>query len=54
MSEFIQALLILSITIIAIVAIVFGKNFSTKVDKIMDRVTAELSVTNDKDANEKE
>ena len=49
MSEFIQALLIISITIVAIVSIVFGKKFSTKVDKSIDGVTAELTVTEDKD-----
>ena len=53
MSDFIQALLIISITIVAIVSIVFGKKFSTKVDKSIDRVTAELTVTEDKDTKRK-
>lgn len=53
MSEFIQALLVLSITVIGIVAIVFGKKFSTKIDKNLDSVTAELSVTKDENINEK-
>jgi hypothetical protein len=53
MSEFIQALLIISVTIVAIVSIVFGKKFSTKVDRSIDGVTAELSVTEDKDTKRK-
>ena len=53
MSEFIQALLIISVTIVAIVSIVFGKKFSTKVDKSIDGVTAELTVTEDKDPKRK-
>lgn len=53
MSEFVQALLIISITVVAIVSIVFGKSFSTKVDKSIDSVTAELSVTEDRDNERK-
>lgn len=53
MSEFIQALFIVSITMVAIVSIVFGKKFSTKVDKSIDGVTAELSLTEDKDVKRK-
>ena len=53
MTEFIQALLILSFTIIALVSIVHGKNFSTKVDKKDDSLQAEFSVTEDNDINRK-
>ncbi|MCR1952233.1 hypothetical protein NSA50_14455 [Clostridium sp. DSM 100503] len=53
MSDFIQALIVLCITIVAIVAIIFRKKFSTKVDRSIDGVTAELSVTEDKDTKRK-
>ena len=53
MTEFIQALLILSFTIIALVSIVHGKEFSTKVDKKDDSLQAEISVTEDNDINRK-
>ena len=53
MTEFIQALLILSFTIIALVSIVHGKEFSTKVDKKDDSLQAEISVTEDNDIKRK-
>ena len=52
MSEFIQAFLITSVTIVAIIAIVHEKRFTTKVDKRINGVTAELTVTEDKDKKE--
>ena len=53
MTEFIQALLILSFTIIALVSIVHGKKFSTKVDKKDDSLQAEISVNEDNDIKRK-
>ena len=53
MTEFIQALLILSFTIIALVSIVHEKKFSTKIDKKDDSLQAEFSVTEDNDINRK-
>ena len=52
MTEFVQAFLIFSVTIVAIVAIVNGKNLSTKVDKSIDSVMAEVAVT-ENDINKK-
>ena len=53
MTEFIQALLILSFTIIALVAIVHEKKFGAKVNKKDDSLQAELSVTEDNDIKRK-
>lgn len=53
MSEFIQGLLIISITIVAIVAIVYGKRFSAKADKNKDKVTAEIAISQDIDKKRK-
>ena len=53
MTEFIQALFILSFTIIALVSIVHGKKFSTRLDKKDDSLQAEISVTEDNDIKRK-
>ena len=53
MTEFIQALFILSFTIIALVSIVHANNFSTKVDKKDDSLQAEISVNEDNDIKRK-
>ena len=53
MTEFIQALFILSFTIIALASIVHGKKFSTKVDKKDDSLQAEISVNEDNDIKRK-
>ena len=53
MTEFIQALFILSFTIIALTSIVYGKKFSTRVDKKDDSLQAEISVNEDNDIKRK-